>query len=433
MNDNYQQKKRKKRFWSLFLVLVMVLSTALPVSATSNNENLTDPTTTDLLMAGNVIGVPKGYTLLINFHNPDGRYITNYETSDTSSPYTIPSLGDVTENSSDNDSFYGWCVYNFTTSDKSGDITFFTLNLVALNSSIEINYNYSSGATNNNSGYYNMDDDPYTLNPLKQAGYQFKSWKYLSGEICYSVDNDVVIKSCKENMVGSRIRLYPEMTTKDYIVVFKDTDGETTVSTDDNNTYDCDDDVKCPSAPSVANGYSFTGWGFAKDATFSAIDAEYADGNYSIDELANQAFDNGFDESNDEKVTLTLYPLKAPTKYTITLDANGGNINDEAYAFDGDTKVYTKHYNIESENTTLPTPTRNGYAFSGWYADKATDRTTSVAKGSTGDKTYKAEWTAIPYSLELHPGNGQIDEIDTSYRSEEISEEYIYYKDYDAD
>ena len=74
-----------------------------------------------------------------------------------------------------------------------------------------------------------------------------------------------------------------------------------------------------------------------------------------------------------------------PINYTITYNLNGGTNPSDAK---------TK-YNVETENYTLPTPTRTGYEFEGWYSDSSlTTKVTSIVKGSTGNKILYSKWKA---------------------------------------
>ena len=71
-------------------------------------------------------------------------------------------------------------------------------------------------------------------------------------------------------------------------------------------------------------------------------------------------------------------------EYTITYNLNGGT---------NSTSNPTK-YTIETATITLASPTRTGYTFGGWYTESAfTNKVTQIAKGSTGNKTFYAQWT----------------------------------------
>lgn len=85
-------------------------------------------------------------------------------------------------------------------------------------------------------------------------------------------------------------------------------------------------------------------------------------------------------ESTTKDYTLSQkWTLK---EYTITYDLDGG-----------EAETVTK-YTIESEDITLPTPTREEYYFTGWTGSNGTipQKEVTIAKGSTGDKNYKANW-----------------------------------------
>ena len=71
-----------------------------------------------------------------------------------------------------------------------------------------------------------------------------------------------------------------------------------------------------------------------------------------------------------------------PINYTITYDLAGGTATNPA------------NYTIETNTFMLVAPTRSGYIFTGWTGSNGNTPQTSVsiAKGSTGDKSYTANW-----------------------------------------
>ena len=79
----------------------------------------------------------------------------------------------------------------------------------------------------------------------------------------------------------------------------------------------------------------------------------------------------------------TYYAYYLATQYTITYELNGGS----------GTMTPTT-YNIETATFSLPTPTRSGYTFKGWYENASFTGTavTQIAKGTTGNKTFYAKW-----------------------------------------
>ncbi|MCM1169723.1 MAG: InlB B-repeat-containing protein [Bacteroides sp.] len=72
-----------------------------------------------------------------------------------------------------------------------------------------------------------------------------------------------------------------------------------------------------------------------------------------------------------------------PIEYTITYNLGSG-INHEGNP---------ATYNVESPNITIQEPTRKGYLFKGWKEG------TRIATGSTGNKTFTAQWEIIDYTI----------------------------------
>ncbi len=93
---------------------------------------------------------------------------------------------------------------------------------------------------------------------------------------------------------------------------------------------------------------------------------------------------------------LSLYAKWIPADYVITLVENGGNhLNDITY-------------HIETPTFSLPTPTRSGWLFLGWYDNENFEgqRIVSVEKGSTGNRTYYAKWKDITFNISYVPNGG---------------------------
>ena len=85
-------------------------------------------------------------------------------------------------------------------------------------------------------------------------------------------------------------------------------------------------------------------------------------------------------------VTLTLY---SDQLYTVTMDTAGGD------------PIRPIQYTVESEAFQLPTPIRTGYIFLGWTGEGITEpqKTMEIPQGSTGDRTYTANWQVIEYTI----------------------------------
>lgn len=108
---------------------------------------------------------------------------------------------------------------------------------------------------------------------------------------------------------------------------------------------------------------------------------------------------------NARKVTITVGNIDK-NKYTITYNLNGGTLSNQK-------DTYTR----TTETFTLPTPTKTGYTFTGWTGSNGTTAQTSVSieKGSTGNKSYTANWTLTTYAITYDLGNGSIEGQKDSY------------------
>ena len=91
-----------------------------------------------------------------------------------------------------------------------------------------------------------------------------------------------------------------------------------------------------------------------------------------------------------------------PIVYTLTYDLAGGALAD------GESNPAT--YTIESDAITLVNPTRKGYDFAGWTGTGLTEATMTVtiAKGSIDNRSYKATWTPITYTISYDLDGGAL-------------------------
>ena len=117
--------------------------------------------------------------------------------------------------------------------------------------------------------------------------------------------------------------------------------------------------------------------------------------------LSDPAVSLSISEGNDAVSFLMPYApltltLTADKLYTVTLDASGGD------------PIRPIQYTVESEAFLLPTPVRTGYIFLGWTGEGITEpqKTMEIPKGSTGDRTYTANWQVIEYTVTLDASGG---------------------------
>ena len=110
--------------------------------------------------------------------------------------------------------------------------------------------------------------------------------------------------------------------------------------------------------------------------------------------LSDPAVSLSISEGNDAASFLMPYApltltLTADKLYTVTMDTAGGD------------PIRPIQYTVESEAFQLPTPVRTGYIFLGWTGEGITEpqKTIEIPQGSTGDRTYTANWQVIEYTI----------------------------------
>ncbi len=112
--------------------------------------------------------------------------------------------------------------------------------------------------------------------------------------------------------------------------------------------------------------------------------------------LSDPAVSLSISEGNDALSFLMPYApltltLTADKLYTVAMDTAGGD------------PIRPIQYTVESEAFQLPTPVRTGYIFLGWTGEGITEaqEIIEIPQGSTGDRTYTANWQVIEYTITL--------------------------------
>jgi uncharacterized protein (TIGR02145 family)/uncharacterized repeat protein (TIGR02543 family) len=199
---------------------------------------------------------------------------------------------------------------------------------------------------------------------LVKTGYNFGGWnKNSSGTgTNYNVGSSYT--------VTKNDTLYAKWTIKTYTVTF-DGNGTTAGVPQAVNNVDSGSTITLPGQGTMARiGYTFGGW----NTNESGTGTNYNGGSsYTV---------NG---------SVTLYAKWTAVNYTITYTLNGGTVST----------ANPTSYNIETASFWLYDPTRTGYEFAGWTGSNGTTAETwvTIAKGSTGNREYTANWTVINYTL----------------------------------
>ncbi|MCI6359689.1 MAG: InlB B-repeat-containing protein [Clostridiales bacterium] len=194
------------------------------------------------------------------------------------------------------------------------------------------------------------DPEPYSL-----VGYDFGGWY-----------TDVALTNpYTPGPITGDMTLYAKMTPCSYTITFDSKSG----STVEPITQDYETVVTAPAAP-TRKGYTFAGW--------------YAD------EELREAYSFGTMPAQD----ITLYAKWDANTYTVTFDAGEGTVSPE-----------NKTVTFDQTYSDLPTPTRAGYDFVGWYLENtlitensvvtaAENHTLTAAWNARGDTQYTVEyWT----------------------------------------
>jgi uncharacterized repeat protein (TIGR02543 family) len=141
----------------------------------------------------------------------------------------------------------------------------------------------------------------------------------------------------------------------------------------------------------VSSGYTWSKW--------------TGDTSYLISEAATKA--NTIKPTENVSLTATA----TANTYTLTFNTNGGT-----------TPIASKSVTYNSAYGTLPTPTRTGYTFNGWYtaASGGTKKTSSSTYSTIGNSTLYAHWSPITYTIAFNAngGSGTMSNMSCSYNTE---------------
>ena len=206
------------------------------------------------------------------------------------------------------------------------------------------------GGTNvpENPASYNVETETITLKAPTKDKYDFKGW-YKDGEFTDE------ITEITQGSTGD-ITLYAKW-LENYTITYELNGG--TNAPENPASYNVETGTITLKAP-TKDKYDFKGW--HKDGEFTTQVTEITQGTTG---------------------NLTLY-AKWLENYTITYELNGGTNAPENPA----------GYNVETGTITLKAPTKDGFAFTGWFEspDFSTTEVKEITQGSTGDKTLYARW-----------------------------------------
>ena len=206
-------------------------------------------------------------------------------------------------------------------------------------------------------------------NTFKRTGYTFNGWaESATGAKVYS-DKQSVTSLASE---GQTKTLYAVWTANTYTIAFAPNGGSGTINSI-TATYDKSETL--PSSGFTRTGYTLVGW-------------ETPTRNYDLGESVSNLATSG---------TVTLTAMWTANTYTVTFDANGGTCT-----------TASKSVTYDSPYGTLPSPTRTGYTFAGWYTAKTggSKVETSTQVKTASAHTLYAHWTPNPYTVKFNSQGG---------------------------
>ena len=220
-----------------------------------------------------------------------------------------------------------------------------------------VTFDANDGIGSQTTGTVTYGNSYGTLPTPSRTGYTFTGWFTAQNGGSKVLSTDSVSITADQT-------LYAHWTANTYTVTFfanDDTSTQTTGTVTYGNSYG--------TLPTLSRtGYTFTGWFTAQNGGSKVL------GTDSVSITADQ----------------TLYAHWTVNTYTLTLIANDGTGSQTSA-----TLTYSGTYSI------LPTPTRIGYTFNGWFTDQTNGskvlNTDSVS--ITSDQTLYAHWTANTYTI----------------------------------
>ena len=199
-------------------------------------------------------------------------------------------------------------------------------------------------------------DSPFVPAAAKRDGYTFVGWKD---------DDGNVFKSLAQWKYDYPVTLTAQWLLNTYEIIYNLNGG--TNNKNNPATYTIESDTVTLVTP-ARTAYSFAGW--------------FTDRNFTneITEIVAGSFGNK-----------TVYAKWTPVVYDIIYELDGG-ANDE-----NNPTTYT----VETPTIEFAAPSKTGYTFNGWYAEKdfSGDNVTELPQSSYGNVTLYAKWTANKYTI----------------------------------
>ena len=264
------------------------------------------------------------------------------------------SVGSLTTPSKTGYSFQGW----YTSSSGGSKISSSTVITSSVTyyahwsaASYTVTFNGNGGTSTSRTVTYNNSIG--TLPSSNRDGYTFNGW-YTAASGGSSISSSTTITG--------NVTYYAHWTQKVYTVAFDSRGGGS--FSPQNVVHGGHPTLPTPSK----TGYTFQGWyTAASGGSKFTSDAVYS--------------------------SMTLYAHWAVASYTVTFNGNGGTSTSRTVTYNNSVG-------------TLPSSTRDGYTFNGWYTSASGGSSISSSTTITGNVTYYAHWTQKVYTVAFDSQGG---------------------------
>ena len=224
-------------------------------------------------------------------------------------------------------------------------------------------------------------DEPQNLfaNSFVRYGYEFAGWTTTPDwkeQVEY--ENGERVESLTSANNGD-VQLYAQWTPVPSWIKFYENGGTGTMS--DQKTF-YENEATLSPCKFTREHWLFTGWNTKEDGT-----------GISYPDKSKFVSYNGVEDS-----TLALYAQWRLVDYTIDYDLAEGTL----------TEPNPSTYTYETEDFTLQNPVREGYIFLGWTGSNGNEpeKEVTIQKGSSGDRTYRANWQPEMKTITFDPAGG---------------------------
>ena len=222
------------------------------------------------------------------------------------------------------------------------------------------------------------DVSDYCSQILYGSTYEIKDIKTNAGHVY----NGVHSGKLSGTIGADRVNVYLSFSTKVITTTFHRNIGDSDTTTTTQNFKYGQSGQTFNANTWSRTGYTFVGWSTNKNATSMTYPDKCG--------VADSWIDSNYPSIN-------LYAVWSLNTYSISYNLNGGSISGQKTS-----------YNVNTDTFTLPIPTKTGYTFTGWTGSNGTtpQKNVTISKGSTGNKSYTANWSINSYTLTVNPNGG---------------------------